>query len=164
MWIDYTQQIQESVSQLEALERQHRGRPTADRIQMLRLLKSGTFRSRRELVPILGYCERQLQRWWASYSDGGLAALLEYQRHTGSQERITAPAWIALNEELGAGRITRLKDAQAYLQTQWNLRYSIGGLSRLFQRHKIKLKTGRRRHRRADPHQQEIFKKTSPSR
>lgn len=164
MWIDYTQQIQESVMQLEALERQHRGRPTVERIQMLRLLKNGTFRSRRELAPILGYCERQLQRWWASYSDGGLAALLEYQRHTGSQERITFAAWMALNEELEAGRIARLKEVQRYLQAQWNLRYSIGGLSRLFQRHKVKLKTGRRRHRRAEQHEQEAFKKTSASR
>ena len=163
MWINYTQQIQESVSQLEALERQHRGRATGDRIQMLRLLKSGSFRSRRELVPLLGYCERQLQRWWASYRQGGLAAVLEYQRHTGSQERITVSAWKALNEELQAGRMARLKDVRAYLQARWKVRYSIGGLSRLFQRHKVKLKTGRRRHRRASSQEQEAFKKTSRS-
>lgn len=163
MWIDYTQQIQESVSQLEALERQHRGRVTVDRIQMLRLLKSGGFRSRRELVPLLGYCERQLQRWWASYSQGGLAALLKYQRHTGRQERITAATWMALQEELKAGRMARLKDVQGYLQARWKVRYSIGGLSHLFQRHKVKLKTGRRRHRRASAQEQEMFKKTSRS-
>jgi transposase len=93
-----------------------------------------------------------------------LAALLEYQRHTGSQERITAPAWIALNEQLEAGCLARLQDVQAYLQQQWDLSYSIGGLSRLFQRHKVKLKTGRRRHRRADSQEQEAFKKTLPSR
>jgi hypothetical protein len=41
--------------------------------------------------------------------------------------------------------------------------YSIGGLSDLFQRRKTKLKTGRRRNRRASTHEQEAFKKTVPN-
>ena len=95
---------------------------------------------------------------------GGLENMLAYQRHTGSQQRISSAAWMALNKELKAGRFARLQDVQGYLQQHWGTSYSIGGLSHLFQRHKIKLKTGRRRHHRASQQQQEAFKKTSSSR
>ncbi len=100
------------------------------------------------------------QRWWDAYGTGGLKALLEYQPRGGSQERLTSQAREALEGEMKAGRIARLKDAKAYLEEHWGLSYSIAGLGRLFQRHKIKLKTGRRRHRKASFEEQEAFKKT----
>lgn len=160
MWIDYAHRIRESVSELAAEERRLRGRPTEARVKMLRLLKSGAFRSRRALAPLLGYCERQLQRWWDAYQATGLEGLLDYQPRGGSQERLTPQAREALEGEMKAGRIARLKDAQAYLEECWGLSYSIAGLGRLFQRHKIKHKTGRRRHRRASEKEQKAFKKT----
>jgi hypothetical protein len=35
----------------------------ADRVKLLRLLKSRTVHSLRSAAPLLGYSERQLQRW-----------------------------------------------------------------------------------------------------
>ena len=163
MWIDYTRRIPESVSELAALERRLRGRPTADRVKMLRLLKSGAYRSRRALAPVLGYCERQLQRWWATHQAGGLPALLEYQPRGGQRERLPAQAWTALEAEMEAGRIARLKEAQAYLKEHWGITYHLSAVARLFRRRKVKLKTGRRRHRRASAQEQTAFKKSSGS-
>jgi hypothetical protein len=49
------------------LEKQLRGRPLTDRLKLLRLLKTRTVPSLRAAAPLLGYSERQLQRWWGIY-------------------------------------------------------------------------------------------------
>lgn len=160
MWIDYRRRIAEGGVELSALERRLRGRPTADRVKMLRALEDGAARSLRALVPLLGYSERQLRRWWGAYERGGLAALLERRPRGGRRERVSAAAWAGLEAEMTAGRIARLADAQRYLREGWGIAYaSLNGVSRLLKRRKARLKTGRRRHRRADPGAQAAFKK-----
>jgi transposase len=160
MWIDYGEQIPQSTTALLMLEKQLRGRPVADRVKLLRLLKSGTIRSLRAAAPVLGYSERQLQRWWAIYTTRGLDPLVQRQPRLGRQEQVSPEAWAALAVEMRAGRVARLKEAQRYLREQWRTDYrSLNGLSQLFKRHKTKLKTGRRRHRQADPAAQTAVKK-----
>jgi hypothetical protein len=48
MWIDYSLSIAESVAELQARERAVRGQRAADRVKLLRLLKSGAARSVRQ--------------------------------------------------------------------------------------------------------------------
>ena len=165
MWIAYAERIPQSVITLLALEKRFRGRPLADRVKLLRLLKARTVRSMRRAAALLGYSERQLQRWWATYTMGGLEELLRRPARPGRQEQVSAEAWTALTMEMRAGRIARLKDVQGYLQDQWGIAYqSLNGVSQLFKRHKTKLKTGRRRQRRANPAAQAAFKKRLRSR
>ena len=71
MWITYGAQIPQSPTALLAVEQRLRGRPLADRVKLLRLLKTMTVRSLRAAAPVLGYRERQLQRWWATYTTAG---------------------------------------------------------------------------------------------
>jgi transposase len=160
MWIDYGVSIVETVDALQARERAVRGQHAADRVKLLRLLKSGAARSVRQAAATLGYSERQAQRWWARYTAGGLAALLTVGRPGGSRERITPEAWADLRAQMRAGAIGRLKDAQAYLHERWGIDYCLDGVSKLFIRRKTKLKTGRRRHRQADAAAQAAFKKS----
>jgi transposase len=161
MWIDYGAQISQSTTALLVIEKRFRGRPIADRVKLLRLLKARTLRSLRAAAPILGYSERQLQRWWATYTRSGLDALLRWHPRPGRQEQGSPQAWTALEVEMQAGQMARLKDVQRYLREQWGIDYhSLNGLSQLFKRHKTKLKTGRRRHRQADPAAQVAFKKS----
>lgn len=163
MWINYQQAIVESAADLVTLERQYRGVAVADRIKMLRLLKIEVYPSQRQLATVLGYTERQLRRWWRMYCHGGLTALLQRPRPGGRAERLDAAALAALEAEMKAGRIGRLREAQQFLAERCDVHYQgVSGLSRLCQRHKIKLKTGRRRHRRADAEAQAEFKKTLP--
>ena len=159
MWIDYGVSIVETADELRARERAVRGHRAADRVKLLRLLKSGAARSVRQGAAMVGYSERQAQRWWASYARGGLAALLEMGQPGGSRERITPEAWADLSTQMRAGAIGRLKDAQAYLQKRWAITYGLGGISKLFIRRKAKLKTGRPRHRLAAAAAQAAFKK-----
>jgi transposase len=161
MWIDYDAQIPQSPTALRTLERRLRRRPLADRVKLLRLLKTRTCRSLRGAAPMLGYSQRQLQRWWAIYSTGGLEALLQPPARLGRRAQVSDAAWTALAGEMQAGRVARLKDAQRYLRERWRIHYhSLNGISRLFMRHKTKLKTGRRRHRRANLAAQAAFKKS----
>ena len=160
MYLRYDEIINEAPDELARLERQHRRSPVADRFKMLRLLKTGAHRSRRALAATLGYSERQLHRWFTAYREGGTDALARYAPATGSPERITPEALAALEAEMKGGRIATLKQAQAFLIDRFEIGYSIGGLSALFRRKRIKLKTGRRRHVKASAVEQEAWKKT----
>lgn len=164
MYLRYDDLITESPDELAALEREHRRSPVAERFRMLRLLKTGAYRSRRALAEHLGYSERQLHRWFDAYRQGGTDALARFEPHTGSTERITPKALAALEEAMKAGRIASLKQAQRFLNDRFSIAYTVAGLSDLFQRKKIKLKTGRRRHVEASAEAQAAFKKTVPER
>lgn len=161
MWIDYTDEIEESPEELRALEKRRSAeRSVADRLKMLRLLKSEQCRSRRQAAEVLGYSERQLGRWFDTYRTEGLDGLASVEAPGGRSERVTPEAWEALQEEMKQGRIGRLKDAQAFLLEEHGIEYeSESGISRLFKRRGVKLKTGRPRHRDADPEAQAAFKK-----
>ena len=161
MWINYTEEITDSVDELTTREKKREAdRAVSDRLKMLRLLKSGTCRSLARAASVLGYSERQLQRWWKSYREEGLEALLEVKKPGGQDEKVTPEAWEALEAKMKQGRIARLKDAQQFLREEFDIHYkSESGISRLFKRRGVKLKTGRPRHKDADPEAQEAFKK-----
>lgn len=160
MYLPYPDLIEESVSTLAKRERAYRGTPLEIRLKMLRLLKAGHFRSRGALAPVLGYSERQLKRWFDAYREEGLKGLLDRGDPGGSSERITLEAWTALKKEMIAGRISRLEDARRYLAEEHGVRYAnITSISDLFKRRGVKLKTGRKQNRKADPKAQAAFKK-----
>jgi transposase len=161
MWIDYPTQIEQTEEDLIAVERRLRHQPTANRVTLLRLLKTGAVRSLRAAAPLLGYSERQIQRWWHTYTAQGLEALCRPAPHPGARERLSLEALAALEAAMQAGQIARLRDAQGFLRERCGVVYaSLNGISQLFKRHKIKLKTGRRRHRRGDLDAQAAFKKS----
>lgn len=162
MRLNYSDLILEPPDELARLERQYRSSPVADRLKMLRLLQSGAYPSRTRLAPVLGYTPRQLQRWWSAYQQGGLDLLLARITPGGSRERITPEAWAALEQQMTAGHIAGLKDAQRFLEAHFSIRYTVGGLSDLFRRRKTKRKTGRRRHQKASAEEQAAWKKKVP--
>jgi hypothetical protein len=87
MWIDYGACIAASVEELAEIGRRLRGRAEADWVKLLLALRSGGERSLRRAAAVLGYSERQAQRWWMVYRSGGLAALLERRPREGRRER-----------------------------------------------------------------------------
>lgn len=160
MYLTYPDLIEEPVSVLAKRERACRGTPLESRLKMLRLLKAELFRSRSALAPVLGYSERQLKRWFDAYQERGLEGLLDRGDPGGSSERITPEAWTALQQKMIAGGISRLEDARRYLAEEHGIRYAnITSISDLFKRRGVKLKTGRKQNRKADPKAQAAFKK-----
>jgi DNA-binding transcriptional ArsR family regulator len=97
--------IQEDVAQLQVAEKAARDKARADRLRLLRFLKEGRVASVSQAAEVLGYSVRTAQRWWQSYREGGLAALLAPPSQRGLKERITPEAWDGLQAEMRAGHI-----------------------------------------------------------
>lgn len=159
MRTDYPTVIAEDLTTLRRLERRLRGRPTAARVRALRLLKGGAARSLGACAELVGHSPRQVARWWATYRREGLAALLRERPRPGKASRLTADALDGLKAAMAAGRIATLKDAQRYLADEHGVVYpSLNGVWQQLRKHKIKLKSGRRRHELADAEAQEAFR------
>ena len=159
MRTDYRTVIAEDEAALQALERRLRGRPIAARVQALRLLKSGMARSLAACATLVGHSPRQVARWWATYRREGTAGLLREPLRRGKVSRLTPAALADLEEAMTAGQIATLKDAQTYLADHHGIVYgSLNGVWQQLRKHKIKLKTGRRRHALADAAAQEAFR------
>ena len=161
MRIKYPKAIQESEEELTRLEQRLRGQKAADRVRVLRLLKSGTVKSLKDCAPMVGYSVSQLTRWWERYRAEGLAGVLKRHKPAGKPSRLTPEAWAGLLQAMRAGHIATMQDARNYLDQQWGISYKNGkSLWWLFKKHRVKWKTGRRRHRKANAEQQAAFKKT----
>jgi len=130
---------------------------------MLRLLKSGEATTVPHVATLVGYSPRQIQRWWQAYRTAGLAGLTRVYRPAGKPARLTEDAWAGLQGELEAGRIGGQEEARRYLEERWGVQYqTMHGISYQFKKRKVKWKTGRRRHAKADPAAQAAFRQTSP--
>jgi hypothetical protein len=84
--IKYPKAIQESKEELKNLEQSLRGQKTADRVRMLRLLKSGTVQSMKECAPKVG-----LQR---DPADPAFGNALGQQASPGCFSSTRKPAWL----------------------------------------------------------------------
>ena len=159
----YKQVIKEDPSQLEKLEKHHRYTHLFQRVRMLRLLKSGECSNLAEAAEALGYSWLQCKRWFASYTEGGLEELLKSRvEERGRQELVTPEAFEELQEAMKRGEIATISEAHRFLSER-GIEYSHpDGVGQLLRRRKVKLKTGRARHQRADLQEQEAFKKSLP--
>ena len=159
----YPQVVTEDQKELEKLEKRHRYTHLFQRVRMLGLLKSGECSNLGEAAEALGYSWRQCQRWFASYRHGGLQELLKSKvDERGRQELVTPEAFEDLQEAMKRGEIATIGQAHEFLRER-GIEYSHpDGVGQLLRRRKVKLKTGRPRHEKADPQEQEAFKKTSP--
>ena len=160
--IDYPQVIKEDLEELEKLQKRHRYSHLFHRVKMLRLLKSGESSNLGQAAEALGYSWRQCQRWFTAYKEGGLNELLVSRVHErGPKELVTEEAFEELEGAMKEGQIATIAQAHRFLLKR-GIDYahpeSVGALLR---RRKVKLKTGRPRHEKADSQKQEAFKKTS---
>jgi len=163
--IDYPQVIEEDPQELAKLEKRHRYSHLFHRVKMLRLLKSEECANLGQAAEALGYSRRQCQRWFIVYRREGLEELLVSRvGERGPKELVTEEAFGELEEAMKGGEIATVAQAHRFLRER-GIRYahpeSVGGLLR---RRKVKLKTGRPRHEKADAEEQEAFKKSSPRR
>ena len=109
---------------------------------------------------MVGYSLTQLTRWWECYRAEGLVGVLKQHKPVGKASRLTPEAWAGLLQAMRAGHIATMQDARDYLEREWGIRYKNGkSLWWLFKKHRVKWKTGRRRHKKANAEQQAAFKK-----
>ena len=111
---------------------------------MLRLLKDGTYQSRRKLASVLGYSERQLGCWFDAYRSGGLEALLNRDAPGGRSAKVTPEAWAGLVEEMKAGQVACLEDAKRYLSEEHGIEYAgVSSISGAVQKARREAQSGR---------------------
>ncbi|MDB5260749.1 MAG: hypothetical protein JWQ14_30 [Adhaeribacter sp.] len=157
--MDYGTVITEELSFLQEQER-HAGKAIVrDRIRFLRVLKSGECKSQRAAGQAIGLQERQSQRLLQFYRQQGYAGL-------------TSPGYLHSFGKLSGSQISQLQaylrqdlartlsEVRLYIAAEFGVDYTVSGLCKLFQRLKIKLKTGRPVNIRRDEGQVVAFKKT----
>jgi len=154
--------IMEDVDFLENQERLASKAQVRDRIRFLRVLKTGQAKSQAGAGLIIGLASRQSQRLWQSYQEGGFSGLLSthYQHGFG---KLSAHQISLLLPFLRSDQASKLEEVQAFIHSSFGVDYSLSGISKLFTRLKIKLKTGRPSNVGKDAAQQEAFKKTLPT-
>ena len=157
--MDYSVLISESEDFLQMQERLASQAQVRDRIRFLRVLKTGQARSQSAAGLFIGLATRQSQRLWQTYRKKGFSALLSthYQHSFG---KLSARQLSILLTFLRSDQASKLEDVQAFIASSFGVHYTLSGLSKLFTRLKIKLKTGRPSNVRKDVAQEAAFKKT----
>ena len=163
--MDYQLLITESVEFLQSQERLASQECLAsqaqvrDRIRFLRVLKTAQAKSESAAGLTIGIATRQSQRLWRIYRAKGFSGLLctHYQHSFG---KLSARQISILLTFLRTDQASKLEQVQSFLHSSFGVSYSLSGISKLFTRLKIKLKTGRPSNVRKDAAQQEAFKKT----
>lgn len=156
--MNYGVKIHEELEFLFQAEKQRRCALDRDRIRFLRLLKSGQATTQAAAGAAIGLGQRQAQRLWKIYQQAGFQALMSQPARRG-WGKLSSFQISQLRNFLLADQAQTLADIQAYLRTSFEVVYSIGGLSHLCKRLKIKQKTGRPVNVRQQPGAITFFKK-----
>lgn len=157
--MDYTTKILEEPTYLLELEKKCSLAIVRDRVRFMRLLKTGESGRQAAAGKIIGLSERQAQRIWRIYHREGLEGLLK-KPAWGYWGKLSSIQITHLRQFLLDAQAQTLADIQAYLMSNLGVEYTIGGVSDLCKRLKIKLKTGRPVNIRQEPGAVEAFKKT----
>jgi len=156
----YADKIEESAEWLLESEKKRGSALDRDRCRFLRLLKSGECKSQAAAGAAIGLCERHAQRLWQTYRQQGFKGLMHKPSRRGLG-KLTAQQISHLRQFLHDDQAQTLEHIQAYLLGSLGVGYSIGGISDLCKRLKIKRKRGRPVNIRQKPGAVDLFKKTS---
>lgn len=161
--LDYNLEIKETVDDLLSMERKERVGMYRDRVRFIRLLKQGAHLSQRAAGQALGLKVSRSQQLWRMYREGGTAKLLGKKPHGSGWGKLDSCQMSRLQQRLASHDIRTQKEVMAWLKSEYGIIYTQSGISMLFKRLKIKLKTGRPVNIRKDVMGEQTFKKTSDS-
>ncbi len=158
--MNYAEMITETNDELKRVENKQKLVQFQNRIRFLLLLKSGAARTQAEAGVAVGWKLRQSQKIWRMYGVGGLAEVLRKPQRWGfgklsSHEIARLQNYTA---EFGAGSLSEVRD---YIEQACGVTYTIGGVSALCARLRIKLKSARPSNALKDALKVEAYKKTS---
>jgi len=143
---------------LYARYRRERRADVRPRLHGLWLVRTG--KTTREVADVLGVDERTVQRWLAWYRAGGLAPLEErHAQGQGAPSFLTLEQQAMLAEEVATGRFRTAAEIRAWVQEQWGVRYTEGGMYALLKRLQCAPKVPRPIHEKADHLAQARWKK-----
>ncbi len=158
--LDFPSLIVETVDELRKREKQEKDVRIRLRVQLLRLLKSQETESIKNAARICGITPKHGYDLWHKYRGKGLKEYLQLD-------------WKSRRSKLSVGQQRKLlerastndgfasqDEARRFLQDEFNVCYTQGGISLLFSRLKIKAKEPRPQNKKASAEQQAEYKKT----
>lgn len=148
----------ETATELRALYRRERDGERARRLQALWLLREG--RSIGTVAATLGVHYRTVQEWLSWYRAGGLAGVRARRSGgKGHPKRLTAAQEAELRARAAAGEIRTIGEAVGWVQERFGVTYRYFGMRSVFRRLGLCKKVPRPLGEKADPSQQEAWKK-----
>lgn len=157
--LDYVSLIQEDADTLLAREKTCAGKKPRQRLQLLRLLKSGQAENIPRVAHMVGMTPDNAAKLFKRYREEGLEGFLQL-KYRGRRSRLTSEQEQKL-QSATVPHFRTLNQGQAWIAENFKVRYTLGGTSVLFDRLGIKKKTGRTTHHLQDLAAQEEFKKNS---
>ena len=129
------------------------------RLHALWLLRKGKRLS--EISDVLDVSYRTLQRWVRWYREGGLPEVLDRTngRGGGQLSYLSDEQKSLLRAKVDEGAFRTGEEATEWIESQWGIRYKAGSIYSLFRQMGIKKKVPRRQSDKADPAEQDAWKK-----
>lgn len=155
----YADKIAQSLDDLLLLEKQQTTARLRDYVRLLRLLKAAQATSQQDAAHQLNLSLRQVQRLWQRYQKQGLNGLIQ-SRYVPYWGKLSATQLSQLRAFLLTDQAQTLANIQTFLADSFAINYTIGGISDLCKRLKIKPKQGRPVNIRQEPGAVEAFKKS----
>lgn len=149
---------EDDAASLYARYRSERRADVRPRLHALWLVR--TEHTTREVSEVLGVHERTVQRWLGWYRAGGLESI--EGRHAGSQG---APSFLTpeqkaeLADEVASGRFRTAAEIRRWVEEQWGVSYTEGGMYALLTRLRCAPKVPRPIHEKTDQLAQASWKK-----
>lgn len=158
--MDYATKITQTTDELKQLEKQQTNPANRDYVRFIRLLKEKHAKTQKQAAQLINLGLRQGQRIWAKYLSEGINALIEV-RTSAYVGKLSFTQISHLRQFLYDDQAHSLADVRAYLAGSHGVSYTIGGVSAICKRLKVKKKTGRPVHIQQAPDAIETYKKNS---
>lgn len=158
--MNYQDVITETREYLLQLERETKDAKARDRVRFVRLLKTGEATTQQQAGALVGLGVRQSQRLWQKYWQAGIE-LMSRSNYKGGKSKLDKEQEQQFVKRLKEDDIQSLEQARAFLKQQCGASYTIGGVSAVCQRLRVKLKTGRPTNVKQNKEELEEFKKKS---
>ena len=128
------------------------------RLHGLWLLRRG--RRLQEVAAVLGVHYRTVQQWAAWYRVGGVPAVTAPRAGgRGQPARLSPEQQAALAEQVATGRFRTAAEIRAWIAAEYGVEYKVGGVYDLLERLRCRPKVPRPLHVKADPAEQERWKR-----
>ena len=157
----YSQAIDQSLEELQSLQKSQTKVVVYQRLQMLWLLKECQTKTLSEASKLVGVSKRSGLRWWKQYKQDGLESLLAVAPTR--QVRLSKEQQQELLAEAAKGEFSTIAEIAAWVEQSFGISYTEVGMWKLARRLKIKKKTPRPSHVKKDEGAVERFKKVSLS-
>lgn len=151
---------QETAEELKQLYKQERHPQRRTRLQALWHLRQGDRIA--DVVEKVGVAYRSVQNWLKWYRQGGVREVgwrVTGYQSAGVPAHLNALQQRALAAKVERGEFRTVWDAVRWVEDRWGVRYSYHGMYAMLKRHDLHLKVPRPRSDKADPQQQEAWKK-----